>query len=252
MKLDSREYQCQLDRLRFPDRRTGIQAFFAFVRDFDPHVTLHTNKRKDTEFEEYFFDTAGGDIAEHQVHLRVRVFLDHISCTHKAIARDRYCLKKMRVGCSAKDATIKLEEDIYGYHSMFAWEMTCNQPLGKRFATVGDWAKLFAGTEDVCPTDMPLVAGSSRFFYQVAQIEIHFDEHKKNKKHKAPATLELKYDDAGHQKLLAVEFAWKHIESAEEFAANQVRRMRQFFAALYRSPWADASSDLAKCQAQRL
>lgn len=252
MKLDSREFQCQLDGLRFPDRPAGIQAFFSFVKDFDPHVSLRTNKRKDLQFEEFFFDTAGGDFAAQQIHLRMRVYSDRITCTHKASARDRYWLKKTRVGCSAKDATTKLEEDIYGYHSMFAWQMTCSQPLRKRFSTVGDWAELFVGTEDVCAIDRPLVAAPSRFFYQVAKIEIHFDGHKANKKHKAPATLELKYDDSEHKKLLAVEFSWKHIEPGEDFAPFHVRRMRHFFAALYRSPWTDSSSDLAKCQAQRL
>jgi len=252
MKLDSREFQCQLDGLRFQDRPSGIQAFFSFVRDFDPHVSLHTNKRKDLDFEEFFLDTAGGDFAAQQIHLRMRVFSDRILCTHKAIARDRYCLKTMRVDCSAKDARTKLEEDIYAYHSMFAWEKACSQPLQKRFSTVGDWADLYEGTEDVCAIDRPLVAAPSRFFYQVAQIEIHFDGNKDNKKHKAPATLEFKYDDSGQKKLLAVEFAWKHIEPGEHFAPYHVRQMRHFFAALYRSPWADSSSDLAKCQAQRL
>jgi hypothetical protein len=210
------------------------------------------NKRKDVQFEEFFFDTAGHDFAAQQIRLRVRVFSDRIICTHKAIARDRYCLKTMRVDCSAKDATTKFEEDIYGYHSMFAWEMACSQPLQKSFATVGDWAELYEGTEDVCARDRPLLAAPSRFFYQVAKIEIHFDGYKDNKNYKAPATLELKYDDSGRKKLLAVEFAWKHIEPGEDFAPSHVRRMRQFFAALYRSPWADTSSDLAKCQAQRL
>jgi hypothetical protein len=252
MKLNSREFQCQLAGLRFPDRPSGIEALFSFVRDFDPHVSLHTNKRKDLKFEEFFLDTAGGDFAAQQIRLRVRVLSDRINCTHKAIARDRYWLKKLRVGCSAKDATAKLEEDIYGYHSMFAWEMTCSQPLQKRFSTVGNWAELFEGTEDVCAIDRPLVAAPSRFFYQVAQIEIHFGGNKVHKRHRAPATLEFKYDDSGHQKLLAVEFAWKHIDPGEDFAPYHVQRMRHFFAALYRSPWADSSSDLTRCQAQRL
>jgi hypothetical protein len=252
MKLDSREFQCQLNGLRFADRPSGIQAFFSFVTDFDPHVSLHTNKRKELKFEEFFFDTAGGDFAAQQIHLRVRVLSDRIICTHKAIARDRYWLKKMRVDCSAKNAETKFEEDIYGYHSMFAWEMTCSQPLQKRFPTVGDWAELYEGTEDVCATDRPLVAAPSRFFYQVTNIEIHFDGHNNHKKCKAPATLEFKYEDSGHKKLLAVEFAWKHIQPGENFAPYHVRRMRHFFAALYRSPWADSSSDLTKCQAQSL
>jgi hypothetical protein len=58
MKVDSREFQCQLDGVRFQDRPSGIQAFFSFVGDFDPHVSLHMNKRKDVHFEEFFFDTA--------------------------------------------------------------------------------------------------------------------------------------------------------------------------------------------------
>ena len=135
---------------------------------------------------------------------------------------------------------------------MFAWEMACSQPLRKRFPTVGDWAELYAGTERICATDRPLVAAPSRFFYQVTNIEIHFDGRTNHKKCKAPATLEFKYDDSGHKKLLAVEFAWKHTQSGENFASYHVRRMRHFFAALYRSPWADLSSDLTKCQAQSL
>ncbi len=252
MKVDSREFQCQLDGLRFPDRPAGVQAFFSFVGDFDPYVSLHATKRKDLQFEEFFVDTAGGDFAAQQIHLRVRVFSDRIICTHKAIARDRYWLKKLRVGCSAKEFTTKVEEDIYGYHSMFAWELTCSQPLQKRFSTAGDWADLYEGTEAFCAIDKPLVAAPSRFFYQVAQLEMHFGGRKGRKKHKAPATLELKYDDAGHKKLLAVEFAWKHIGPGEDFTPFYVRRMRHFFAALYQSPWATTTADLAKCQAQRL
>lgn len=252
MKLNSREFQCQLDGLRFADRPSGILAFFTFVKDFDPHVSLHTNKRKDVQFEEFFLDTPGGDFAAQQIHLRVRVDSAQINCTHKVIARDRYWLRKMRVSCSAKPATAKLEEDIHGYHSMFAWQITCTQSLHKWFSTVGDWAELYGGTEQVCALDKPLVAAPKRFFYQVAQIELHFDGNKRRKKHISPATLELKYDDSGHKNLLAVEFAWKHIEPAEAFAPSHVRRMRQFFAALNRSPWADTSSDLAKCQVQCL
>ena len=252
MKVDSREFQCQLERLRFADRPSGTQGFFAFVTDFDPHVSVTTNNRKDFQFEEYFFDTAGGDFAARQVHLRVRVFSDRIDCTHKAIARDRYWLKKMQVGCSATNARTKLEEDIYGHHSMFAWETVCSQPLRTRFPTVGSWANLYAGTEGICPTDRPLVAAPSRFFYQVTNIEVHFEGRTTRKKCKAPATLEFKYADPGHKKLVAAEFAWKHIRSGENFAPYYVRRMRHFFAALYRSPWADLSSDLIKCQAESL
>ncbi len=252
MKLDSREFQCQLDAPRFADRPSGIRAFFSFVAGFDPHVSLHAAKRSDLQFEVFFYDTLSGDFAAQQIRLRVRVFPDHITCTHKVHARDRYWLKKARVDCSAKDAATKFEENIYGYHSMFSWEIFCNQPLQRRFSTLGDWAALFEGADDVCVTDKPLVAEPSRFFYQVAQIALHFDGRKDHGKYKASATLELKYGDSSYKKLLGVEFAWKHLEQDENFNAYHVRRMRHFYDALCRSQWADPSPDLARCQAERL
>jgi hypothetical protein len=243
MNLDSREYQCQLRAERFADAGSATAALLDFVAGLNRDVRLSTKDLRRTQFAQTLYDTRSGAFKAGGLVLRRRRFPDGDACTFKASARDRYDVEAAPIESSDRDAEAKLEENIYAFHSLFTRQVSVRLKRPRDFSSVAAWDAIFERASRIAPGHEPLIAVSTTFFLRSTGLVLDFGGQA------TAATLELKYADTARTRLSGAELSWRHREGDEdEFKRKPVRLMRQFFAAVNRSPWVDLAIDLARCQ----
>lgn len=240
--LTGREYQVQLKTPPFTNPSRAVDRLAALLKRFEA-VTLRRKSEKENAFEQSLFDTATGDFAAAGLRLRMRLSAEKISYTYKAASRDRYSAAAVKTGSKHKSAKTKLEENIYSFHSLYTRQTTVEPDKARALRTVADWTTLFPAAATVCPKASPLQA-TSVFFVRPGELELDFGGTR------CPATLELKYSDKTRLRLAGVEFSFRHTVADEEFPAQDVRRIRSFYAALVASTAVDRAVDLTAAQRQ--
>jgi hypothetical protein len=245
MRLSSREYQHRVAPNLFAKGDVDVARFLAFVARLDPRVRLTTDSIRSSEFTRELLDTAGRAFGARGLKLRIRKYRDRLTCTFKAIALDRYVVRRARImpaPAFRSKAVVKFEEGIYALHSAFSKQSTIPLPLGWQFARVSDWGRIFPGALEVSPRDEPLAVIAQRVIRRTHKMILEFVDIE------AEAMLELGFLP-GSEAPETADFSWKYRRKKGPFSPEAVVLMRQFSQALNQSEWADLDVHVRKALA---
>jgi hypothetical protein len=214
----------------------------AFVAALHPRVRLSAESIRRSDFTRELLDTGNRSFAARGLKLRVRRHASRLMCTFKAIALDRYVVRRSRVAPAPafrSKAVTKFEEGIYALHSAFSKQATVPMPLGWQFSHVSDWGRVFPGALEVSRPDEPLVIISKRAIRRTHKMVLEFEDIS------AEAMLELGFVP-GSASPETADFSWKYRRKKGPFAPTTVLLMRRFSQALNQSSWADWDVHLRK------
>jgi hypothetical protein len=242
MRLSSREYQHRLSPNLFANGNADVSRFLEFVSGLHPRVRLAAGATESTSFTRELLDTDEGSFSSRGLKLRLRKYQSRWMACYKAVALDRYLVKRARVETApeyALDAVTKFEEGIYALHSAFSTQTSVPVPVGWGFERVADWSRIFPGAREIAPDDKPLHVTARRVIQKTHKVQLDFEGFV------ADAMLEVGFEP-GSLVPETADFSWKYRRKKGRFLTGPISLMRAFSQALNQSTWADPDVHLRK------